>query len=137
VKSQKDLAKPHSQISTKFFKNTIIIFCLELWYSAEKFSTRCSYPAVCKENNIFPKGIMKSYGVGFFFPEHSYKGSPLKLLLPFLKYILGIWGVRFDNYFLVYCNLNLVYSDEFSGYLFPTAEGRAIDVYFSQPVNCR
>ncbi len=38
VKSQKDLSKPHSQISTKFFKNTITIFCLELWYSVEKCS---------------------------------------------------------------------------------------------------
>ncbi len=94
VKSQKDLAKPHSQKSTKFFKNTIIIFCLELWYSVEKYSTRCSHPAVYKGNNTFLKGIMKSSEIlwgRFIFAYHSYKDGPLNLLLRFLEYILGIW----------------------------------------------
>ncbi len=37
---KKDLAKPHSQISTKYMQNIIIIFCPESWYSVEKYDSR-------------------------------------------------------------------------------------------------
>ncbi len=38
----KDLAKPHSRISTKYLTIGITMFSLELWCSEEKYSTRCS-----------------------------------------------------------------------------------------------
>ncbi len=41
---KKYLAKPHSQISTKYWQKRIIIFCLELWHSIREVQfTRCSY----------------------------------------------------------------------------------------------
>ncbi len=57
---QKDLARLTSNIKyILYLQNRIVMFCLELWYSAEKYSTRCSHSAVSMGNNIFPNGIMK------------------------------------------------------------------------------
>jgi hypothetical protein len=41
------------------FANRIIIFCLEILNSVEKYSTRCSHSAASIGNNIFPEGIIK------------------------------------------------------------------------------
>ncbi len=59
VYSQKRFSQASLQISTKYFHNRIIMFCLELWYFVETNSTKCSHSAVSIGNNIFPNGIMK------------------------------------------------------------------------------
>jgi hypothetical protein len=92
-------------------------------------------PSSCQQREQYiPKRNYEFYWGRFIFADHSYKDGPLNLLLVIYTWDLG---VRFDNYFLVHFDLNLIYSDEFSGYILPSAEGRAIVVYFSQPVNCR
>ncbi len=39
---------------TTYFQNRIMMFCLELLYFVEKYSTRCSHSAVIMGNKIFP-----------------------------------------------------------------------------------
>jgi hypothetical protein len=57
--SQKRFGQASLLISTTYFQNRIIMFCLELCYSVETYNTRCSHSAVSIGNNIFPNGVMK------------------------------------------------------------------------------
>jgi hypothetical protein len=59
IYSQKNLAKPHSQISNKYLQNRITTFLPVFFYSGENCSTRCSDSAVRIGEKIFPKIIMK------------------------------------------------------------------------------
>jgi hypothetical protein len=65
--------------SVKYFQNRIIMFCLELSYSVEKYITRCNHSTVSIGNNIFPNRIMKLL-----------QRWSLDLLLPLLQYKFGI-----------------------------------------------
>ncbi len=57
--SQKRFCQASLLISTRHFQNRIIMFRHELWYSAGKYSTRCSHSAFRIGKNIFPNWIMK------------------------------------------------------------------------------
>jgi hypothetical protein len=89
---QKWFSQASLLISTKYFKNRIIMFCVELWYSVEKYITRCSHSTVSIGNNMFKNVIIKLRKYRrFMHPDYNYKDSPFNLLLPYLKCIFGIW----------------------------------------------
>ncbi len=86
----KDLAKPHSKIST------IIMFWLELWYFVEKYITSYSYSAVSKGNNILPKyneiTVVILWSI-FIFQIRTTEKESLELVISCLK--TYIWNLEF------------------------------------------
>jgi hypothetical protein len=83
-----------------------MIFCPELCYSIEKFTTgSSSHVALSMENNIFPTKILSRR---FIFQDSNYEDGPMNLLFPFLKIYIWDLGLRFGAFFLGSCNPNLV-----------------------------
>jgi hypothetical protein len=59
MNSQKRVSQVSLLISTIYFQNIIIMFCMELCYSVEKYNVRCRHSDLSIGNNIFRNGIMK------------------------------------------------------------------------------
>jgi len=97
---KRDLTKPHFYSNTtKYFQNKFILFCLELWYSGEKYSYRCSHSACQHRQQHISK---RNYEISVVQEVHMSRLElqrwPL-LLIPFLKHLFRIWDWGLANLF--------------------------------------
>ncbi len=87
-------------ISANYFQKKIKMFCLEIWYSGEKYSTRCSHSAVSIGTTYFQTELWIFNSTGdSYFQIKTIKMVPLICYFLFWSIDLGfgieVWQIPF------------------------------------------
>ncbi len=95
--SQKRFSQPSLLISTTYFQNRIIMFCLELLYSAE--NKMQSFGCQHREQHIYIPNYEITVVQEIHISRLGLQILTIEFVIPFLNYIFGIWDRGLANSF--------------------------------------
>ncbi len=119
--SQKRFSHASLPVFTKNFQNRIIMFCLELWYSREKYDTTDAAIQLSSQGTTYFQTDLwnfSSTGDSYFQIRTTKMTLWISYFLSFSIYLgfrIEVWLIPLGS-----CNPNLKKREEFSIYIFPT-----------------